>query len=44
MQRYAFELPGGPDTKIELKPTIIYRPTVEGGEGLTVPIKVKRIE
>jgi cytochrome P450 len=44
LRRYMFELPGGPETKIGMKPTIVYRPTAEGQENFAMPVLVRKID
>lgn len=44
IRHYKFELPDGPDTRIEKHPSILPRPKVKGCEGGQVPLKVWRIE
>ncbi|CAA7269644.1 unnamed protein product [Cyclocybe aegerita] len=44
IQNYIFDLPDGPDTKIEKHPSILPRPKVAGQKGAKVPMKVKRVE
>jgi hypothetical protein len=43
LRRFAFELPGGPATKIISQQTVVRRPTIAGEEGYTVPIRVRRV-
>jgi hypothetical protein len=44
IRRYTFELPGGPETKIGMKFTITLHPTVEGQDGVAIPVRVKRVD
>ncbi|KAF7354652.1 Cytochrome P450 4F12 [Mycena sanguinolenta] len=44
IRNYVFELPDGPETKIETHVTIVPRPKVAGQDGAKVPLKVRRVE
>ncbi|KAF8148864.1 cytochrome P450 [Crassisporium funariophilum] len=44
IRNYTFELPNGPDTKIDKHPSILPRPKVAGEVGAKVPMKVRRVE
>ncbi|KAF9478457.1 cytochrome P450 [Pholiota conissans] len=44
IRNYSFELPDGPDTKIEKHPSILPRPKVAGQVGPNAPMRVKRLE
>jgi hypothetical protein len=44
LRRYTFELPGGPETKIGSKPTIVHRPVVDGQEGFAMPMRIRKVE
>ncbi|KAH7925025.1 cytochrome P450 [Leucogyrophana mollusca] len=43
IKNFAFELPDGPDTKIELARGVLPRPKIAGEEGYRVPLKVRRM-
>jgi len=44
IRNYTFELPGGPDTKIEIHRGVLARPKVAGQNGAKVPLRVKKVE
>ncbi|KAG6849383.1 hypothetical protein H0H93_008938 [Arthromyces matolae] len=44
IRNYAFELPDGPETKIERHRSILPRPKVAGEKGANVPMKVRRVD
>ncbi|KAF8878007.1 cytochrome P450 [Gymnopilus junonius] len=44
IRSYTFELPDGPNTKIDKHPSILPRPKVAGQVGAKVPLKVRRVE
>jgi hypothetical protein len=44
IKRYTFELPGGPKTKFGVETTIVPRPVMEGQEGFTMPILVRKMD
>ncbi|KAF7331039.1 Cytochrome P450 [Mycena venus] len=44
IRNYTFELPDGPETKIETHVTIVPRPKVAGENGAKVPLMVRRVE
>ena len=44
IKNYSFELPDGPETKIEFCRGVLPRPQVAGEKGACVPMRVRRIE
>ncbi|KAF9040790.1 cytochrome P450 [Panaeolus papilionaceus] len=44
IRNYSFELPDGPDTKIEKHPSILPRPKLAGEKGARVPLIIKKID
>ncbi|KAF7331038.1 Cytochrome P450 [Mycena venus] len=44
IRNYIFELPDGPETKIETHIAIVPRPKVAGENGAKVPLRVRRVE
>jgi len=44
LRNFSFELPDGPDTKIEILNSAGVRPKVAGEEGLRVPLIIKKVE
>ncbi|KAF8812724.1 cytochrome P450 [Phlegmacium glaucopus] len=44
IKNFIFQLPHGPDTKIEKHPSILPRPKVAGQVGPKVPMRVRRVE
>lgn len=44
IRNYTFELPDGPETKIEKHRSILPRPKVAGQDGAKVPLRVRRVE
>ncbi|KAI0759738.1 cytochrome P450 [Trametes elegans] len=43
IKNYTFELPDGPETKIEFVRGVLPRPRVAGNEGACVPMRVRRV-
>ncbi|KAF8166821.1 cytochrome P450 [Pholiota molesta] len=44
IRNYSFELPDGPNTKIEKHPSILPRPKVAGEVGARAPMRIRRLE
>lgn len=44
IKNYTFELPNGPETKIEYVRGVLPRPRVAGEEGACVPMRVRRVD
>ncbi|EGN92321.1 hypothetical protein SERLA73DRAFT_117507 [Serpula lacrymans var. lacrymans S7.3] len=44
VRNFTFEMRDGPDTKVELARGFFRRPTIVGGEGCRVPLRVRRVE
>ena len=44
IKNYSFELPQGPETKIEYCRGVLPRPQVAGEKGACVPMRVRRVD